>query len=150
MSQAMRDWAKMMIMAYLIPSSFLTVAIAATHGVYKSEKSKKVKAQLGVVIPEPRIWSVLTTFSFAKNPVIRAVTIFQLSRPSGRNIGVNTVLIWASKLWSGLETMFKRASKVFKTQTAMLAINIILNAFLTKLLAFEYISFPRLGRLGHR
>ena len=61
--------------AHLPPSSRLMDAIAATHGVYSSEKISMAAADAwlsAVVIPSAnRISMVETTLSFAINPLIR-------------------------------------------------------------------------------
>ena len=77
--------------AHFLPSSRLTAAIAATHGVQSRQNTRSETAATGLmrlVIPPPvRIVSVETTLSFAINPVIRAVTILQSPNPTGANIG---------------------------------------------------------------
>ena len=77
-----------------MPNSRLTAAIAATQGVYNNENTKNTKAVSGVnipfnacVVPPKSTVNVLTTLSFAVNPVIRAVEIRQSSKPKGANTG---------------------------------------------------------------
>ena len=69
--------------------------MAATHGVYKSVNTKNTIALcvLNIVatgLPPKSTVIVLTTLSFAVNPVIRAVDALQSPNPSGANIGAIT------------------------------------------------------------
>ena len=79
--------------AHFAPSSLLIDAIAATHGVYKRQNTRRLAAATGVIAPvnsavlPKSTESVETTLSFAMNPVISAVDIFQLPNPSGRKTG---------------------------------------------------------------
>ena len=89
-SHAIEHCSKITKTAYLRPSSRFTVAIAATHGVYNSEKTRKTNAVSGVnksgsfdVSPPNNTLNVLTTLSFAINPVINAVDTRQSLIPSG-------------------------------------------------------------------
>lgn len=66
--------------------------MAATHGVYKRQKTKNETAASGVskvVIeaPESRTDKVEATLSFAIKPAIREVQIRQSLNPRGANIG---------------------------------------------------------------
>lgn len=76
--------------AHLPPSSLLTDAIAATHGVYRRQNASRLAAAKGVIQPSKvavlpnKTESVDTTLSFAINPVINAVEI----RQSPQSIGL--------------------------------------------------------------
>ena len=79
--------------AHFAPSSLLIDAIAATHGVYKRQKTKRLAAATGVIAPvssavlPKSTESVDTTLSFAINPEIRAVEMRQSPNPNGLKIG---------------------------------------------------------------
>mgnify|MGYP007102192228 FL=1 len=79
--------------AHFAPSSLLIDAIAATHGVYNRQKTKRLAAATGVIAPvssavlPKSTESVDTTLSFAINPEIRAVEMRQSPKPNGLNIG---------------------------------------------------------------
>ena len=91
------------------PSSLLTVAIAATHGVYNRVKIKKTKAVCGVkmlpraalspdVVVPIKTAVVDTTASFAENPAIKAVVICQFPKPRGAKTGASIRPMAASML----------------------------------------------------
>ncbi len=80
--------------AFLEPSSLFMQAIAATQRVYNNVNIKKTNAVKGVnkvdkveVFPPNNTVNVLTTLSFAINPVIKAVDILQSPKPNGINKG---------------------------------------------------------------
>ena len=94
-------------------SSFLIVAIAATHGVYSRVKIRKLTAARGVKSPVSTLPSsavpapvstlrVLTTASFAVKPLISAVLTRQSEKPRGTKMGAIHRPIMASRLspWS--------------------------------------------------
>lgn len=91
--------------ARTVPISLRTVAIAATHGVYRSVKIRNTYAVNGVnnvvrsaVFPPRRTVSVDTTLSFAIKPVISAVETLQSPNPKGAKIGATTLPIIARRL----------------------------------------------------
>ena len=68
--------------------------MAATQGVYNRVNTRNTKAENGakivckdVAFPPSSTVNVLTTLSFAVNPVINAVEILQSLKPSGLNNG---------------------------------------------------------------
>ena len=79
--------------------------MAATHGVYKSVNTKNTIALcvLNIVatgLPPKSTVIVLTTLSFAVNPVIRAVDALQSPNPSGANIGaIGVVALQCGMAW---------------------------------------------------
>ena len=77
--------------AHLPPSSLLTDATAAIHGVYKRLNTRRDAAVMGLIAfstPSPNSTvSVVTTLSFAMKPENREVTILQSPNPIGRNTG---------------------------------------------------------------
>ena len=120
-------------MLHLLPSSLLTVAIAATQGVYRSVKMRKVNAVRGeksvrIASLDPiRTSSVLTTFSLAVNPVTSAVDTLQSPSPRGRNIGLIMEPNAARMLsWLSL-TRFSRISKLWRNHIIIEAKNMIVN-----------------------
>ena len=72
-------------------------AIAATHGVYKRQNTRRLAADTGVIQPSNAAVcpnntdSVDTTLSFAINPVISAVDILQSPNPIGAKTGAITL-----------------------------------------------------------
>ena len=93
----------------LFPISLFMEAIAATHGVYKRVNTKKLTADVFVNNPDNADASsdifvpnntliVLTTASFAVNPVIREVEILQSPNPNGTNTGAIHLPSIASRL----------------------------------------------------
>ena len=79
--------------AHRAPNSLLIEAMAATHGVYKRQKTSRLAAPSGfsisakdAVLPNSTD-SVDTTLSFAIKPVINAVEILQSPNPRGANNG---------------------------------------------------------------
>ena len=90
------------MIAILPPSSLFTALIAATQGVYRRQKVRKVIAlrllkSAERLSPARSIVSELTTFSFAMNPVNRLVDILQSLSPSGVNTGATKEPIRASR-----------------------------------------------------
>ncbi len=79
--------------AHFAPSSLLIDAIAATHGVYNRQKTKRLAAATGVIAPvssavlPKSTESVDTTLSFAINPVISAVQTSSSFRIQSENTG---------------------------------------------------------------
>lgn len=129
------------------PSSFLMVATAATHGVYKRVNTRKLTAEspvnrLGRTEPSCavpvfiRTDSVLTTASFAVKPDISAVTARQSPKPSGLNIGAINLPIMASRLSALSSTTLSLVSNDCKNQIIIVAINITVNALCRKSRAF--------------
>ena len=144
-------------MVHLLPSSCLTAAMAATHGVYNNEKTKKTNAvnelnKFPIVSVEPpkSTVRVLTTLSFAVKPVIKAVETLQSPNPSGLKIGAITPPKIANKLSDEFATGLSLKSKLCKNHIIIEAINIIVNALVTKSLALSPISFKTLFKLGIR
>ena len=91
--------------AHFPPSSRLTDAIAAAHGVYKRQNTKSDAAPVSVrlpcsaaVLPNKTV-SVDTTLSFAIKPETNAVTIRQSPKPTGTNIGASIPAIFARILF---------------------------------------------------
>ena len=91
------------------PSSRRTEVMAATQGVYSRVKVKNTMAVKGVnrplsaaVLPPSSTVRVLTTFSLAAKPLIKAVDTIQLPNPKGAKIGAIQPPIMASRLspWS--------------------------------------------------
>lgn len=76
-----------------MPISCLAALIAATHGEYKSEKTRKDIATIQdieeIIAPasEYNIAITATTLSFAIKPEIKEVIIRQSPRPIGANTG---------------------------------------------------------------
>ena len=79
------------MIAHFGPISLRIEAMAATHGVYRSEKTRSdaaLAADIAVLTLCPnRMPSVETTLSFAITREISEVQILQSPRPSGRNRG---------------------------------------------------------------
>ena len=127
------------ITAYAVPSSFFTVAIAATQGVYNRENTKNTNAVNFVnkvgsksVSPPIKTVNVLTTLSFAIKPVKNAVEILQSQIPSGLKIGTIKFPSIASKLSVEFVTIFNFASNVCKNQMMIVATKMTVNAFVIK------------------
>ena len=129
----------------------MTEAIAATQGVYKSVNTRNTAAVKGVRISTAeRIVSVLTTLSFAINPVMRAVEIFQLPNPSGTKSGASRLPTSARILSFESVTIFRCASKLCKNQIMIVARKMIVNARVRKSFALSQIRRPTLFALGKR
>ena len=135
------------IAAFLEPNSLFIQAIAATQGVYNSVKIKNTNAVKGVnnvdsaeVFPPNKTVNVLTTLSFAVKPVINAVDILQSPKPRGVNKGDINPPIDANKLNLESLTTFNFESKVCKNQIIIVAIKIIVNAFVIKSFALLHIN----------
>ena len=92
-SQAMLHCMITIPIAHLAPSSLLTEATAATHGVYSRQKTKNAIAVSGVKIfdttapPVNKTLIVDTTLSLAINPEISAEDNLQSPNPSGSKNG---------------------------------------------------------------
>ena len=84
--------------------------------------------------------NVLTTLSFAINPVINAVEILQSEIPRGSKTGTIKLPNPASKLFEESVTRLSLESKFCKNQITKVATKITVNAFVIKPLAFEYIN----------
>lgn len=142
--------------AHLFPNSFFTVAIAATHGVYKSEKIKKTNAVNFVNIagnasvPPQSTDSVEITLSFAKNPDRKAVETRQSAMPNGSNIGVSEFPTIANKFSVDSVTKFNLESKCCRNHTKIDTTKIIVNANFTKFLTLKYTSRIMLWASGIR
>ena len=136
------------------PSSLLTAVIAATHGVYKSVNTKNTSDVNGVSIlsiPFPASTvNVLTTLSFAVNPVISAVDILQSFNPSGANKGAIIPPISANRLSAESVTTLSLVSKFCKNHIIIVARNIIVKAFVIKSFAFSQTSCATFLALGNR
>lgn len=133
--------------AFFEPSSLLIQAMAAMQGVYNKVNIKNTKAVKGVnkvgskeVSPPNNTVRVLTTLSFAVNPVIKAVEILQSPKPKGVNKGAIKPPIIASKLYLESFTTLSLVSKVCKNQMIIVATKIIVNAFVIKSLALLQIN----------
>ena len=138
-SQAIAHCTKITNAAYLLPNSLLTVATAATQGVYNKQKIKNTNAvnfenKTGSFVTSPpnKTVKVLTTLSFAINPVINAVEILQSEIPNGLNNGTIEFPSIASKLCAESVTKFNFASKVCKNQIIIVAQKIMVKAFVIK------------------
>ena len=138
-SQAIEHCNNTTNIAYAVPSSFFTVATAATHGVYNNENTKNTNAvslvnNIGNWLTSPiSTVKVLTTLSFAINPVINAVDILQSLIPNGLNIGTINSPKWANKLFDESVTKFNLESKCSRNQIIIVATKIIVNALVIKL-----------------
>ena len=135
-----------MASAHRPPSSRLTAAIAATHGVYRRQNTRSDAADAGdsaSVSSSPGPNSTVkvdTTLSFAMKPVISAVEIRQSPKPSGMNTGVMIFAAAASMLSFESPTMLKCTSNVCKNQMMMAARKITVNARCKKSFAFSHKS----------
>ncbi|CCY63060.1 unknown [Clostridium sp. CAG:967] len=114
---------------------------------YNNENTKNTNAVSFVniagsisVFPPDKTVSVLTTLSFAINPVINAVEILQSEIPKGLKIGTNRFPKNASKLSAESCTRLSLASKFCKNHIAIVAIKIIVNALVIKSFDFMQIS----------
>ena len=92
-TQAIAHCANTTNTAHFQPSSRFTDAMAATHGVYKRQKARRLAAASGViaaskisVLPKST-FNVATTLSLAIKPVISAVDTLQSPKPSGLKTG---------------------------------------------------------------
>ena len=131
-------------MAHLLPNSLFTEVIAATQGVYNSINTSKVTDVNGVkkvvrleALLPTRTVNVDTTLSLAIKPVIRAVVIFQLPKPSGLNTGAINPASIASKLSLESVTTLILESNVCKNHIIIVATNITVNALVIKSFAFS-------------
>ncbi len=137
--------------------SFFTVAMAATHGVYRSVNTRNVNAVAGVntswsaaTLPPTSTVSVETTLSLAMNPVMSAVEARQSPKPSGANTGAIAPPMRASRLSSGLSASVSPALKVWRNHTISVARNTTVNAFWMKPFAFSQTRRATLFALGRR
>ena len=80
---------------------------------------------------------MLTTLSFAINPVKKAVEILQSQIPRGLKTGTMKFPSSASMLSAEFDTRFNLVSKVCKNQIIIVAQKIIVKAFVTK--SFDFI-----------
>ena len=102
------------------------------------------------IAPPPRsTFSVLTTLSFAVNPVINAVEALQSPNPSGANIGAITPPIMASMLSPASFTKLKCISNVCKNQIIIDARKIIVKALVIKSFALSHINLKTLFAPGN-
>ena len=138
--------------AHLPPSSRLTDAMAATHGVYSRQNTSKPSAASGVmaatrlaVLPNSTD-NVDTTLSFAITPVTSAVEMRQSSKPSGANKPATT----ASMLSCESATTFSPKSNVCKNQMTIVAKKMMVNARSRKSFAFSHSICATLRALGMR
>ena len=134
--------------------------MAATQGVYRRVNTRKLMAVTGVKtearaapscsmeVPR-RTLIVLTTVSFAVNPVINAVDTLQSSKPRGAKIGAIALPITARRLLPLSVTRFSRISKVCKNQMITVATKIIEKALCTKSFALSHIRRSTLFREGN-
>lgn len=130
--------------AHFPPSSFFIAAIAATHGVYKSENTKNTIAVIGVNILKradgelPKSTeSELTTLSFAINPEIRAVETLQSLNPSGLNTGAIKLPKIESMLSDDDFATLSLVSKVCRNHIITDAAKIIVNALVMNAFALS-------------
>ena len=88
--------------AHFPPGSLLIEEIAATHGVYRSEKTRSAAAEADVIADvtpfSNRTPRVDTTLSFAIKPDISAVHILQSPSPTGAIRGARNPATFASML----------------------------------------------------
>ena len=101
------------------------------------------------VFPPNKTVKVLTTLSFAVNPVIKAVDILQSPNPRGANIGEMNQPIPASKLLLESDTTLSLKSNVCKNHIIIVATNIIVNALVIKSFALFQINCQTLLGLGN-
>ena len=149
------------VFTVLLSSCFI-VEIAATQGVYKSAKVRKlsaermvnkpviapVRASVPTFIRTPR---VLTTASFAMRPVTRLVTTRQSANPRGANTGAIHIPMMPRRLVVlSEETTFSYASKCWRNQITIVATKIIVNARRMKSHAFSHIRSSTLLSEGIR
>ena len=104
MIQARMHWKITRPTAHLEPSSLFTEAMAAMQGVYSRQNVRSAAAEgtvsassTEVSVPKRTIMDE-TTFSFARKPDIRAVTILQSESPCSVNTGAITPATDASML----------------------------------------------------
>ena len=129
--------------------------MAATQGVYRSVKTRKLSAVFVVKSVDTadapsRICSVLTTDSFAMKPEISAVAQRQSAKPSGAKMGASQRPMMASRLCSLLVTTFSRASKLCRNQMTIVARKMTVNARSIKSFALSQSKSATLLRLGRR
>lgn len=140
----------------------MEAAKAATQGIYKMVKARKLKALSGENIwvsialscasleAPVRIVRVLTTDSFAVNPVMRAVDARQSLNPIGAKAGAMIEPIEARMLFALSATMFSLQSKLCRNQITMEAIKIMVNALCRKSFPFSHMWSKTLLASGRR
>lgn len=154
MSHAVTHWKRTIKSAHFAPNSRLTEAIAATHGVYRRQKTKRHSAANGVRVltsasgVPKRTIIVDTTLSFAINPVIKAVETRQSPKPRGAKTGAINPAITERILSLESLTTFKCRLKLCKNQIAIVARKIMVNAFCKKSFAFSQSSCKTLSLLS--
>ena len=155
-AQATASCPNTMPSAHLPPSSRLTDAMAATHGVYSRQNTSKPSAASGVmaatrlaVLPNSTD-NVDTTLSFAITPVTSAVEMRQSSKPSGANTGAIQPATTASMLSCESATTFSPKSNVCKNQMTIVAKKMMVNARSRKSFAFSHSICATLRALGMR
>ena len=99
--------------------------------------------------PPNNTFSVLTTLSFAVNPVINAVDALQSPNPNGANIGAIAPPIIASMLSPASFTKLKCMSNVCRNHIIIEAKNIIVNALVIKSFALSHINLKTLLAPGN-
>lgn len=120
--------------AHFAPSSLLMEEIAAIHGVYRRQNTRRDAADSGestsnnVFVLPNNTDKVETTLSFAINPAIKDVQIRQSPKPSGAKTGAIKPATAARMLFWESETIAKCKSNVCKNQITRDAIKITVNA----------------------
>ena len=133
--------------AHLPPSSRLTDAMAATHGVYSRQNTSRPSAASGVMAAT-RL-AVLPN-STDITPVTSAVEMRQSSKPSGANTGAIQPATTASMLSCESATTFSPKSNVCKNQMTIVAKKMMVNARSRKSFAFSHSICATLRALGMR
>ena len=93
---------------------------------------------------------MLTTASFAVNPVISAVETLQSENPSGAKTGAIHLPTNASRLLPLSATTFNLVSNVCKNQIMIVATKITVNALWIKSFALSHINWNTLFAEGKR
>ena len=120
--------------AHFVPSSLLMEEIAAIHGVYRRQNTRRDAADSGesttnnVFVLPNNTESVETTLSFAINPAIKDVQIRQSPKPSGAKIGAIAPATAAKMLSFESATKLKCNQNVCKNHITRDAIKITVNA----------------------
>ena len=113
------------------------------------KKLPNVCGRLDILVPHNTL-IVLTTASFAVNPVISEVEILQSPKPSGVKIGATHLPSTANRLFALSVTTLSLVSKVCKNHMMIVATNIIVNALCKKSFALSHISCNTLFTDGRR
>ena len=100
--------------------------------------------------PSNKMFSVETTLSLARKPVMRLVAMRQSPRPRGESRGASHPATKARMLSRESSTRLKVGSKLFKNQITMVATRITEKARWRKSLAFSHSSCSTLRGLGRR